>query len=564
MTSHVDQSDFLAALETIVGKRYVLTSAGKMRRYCEGYRLGRGRALAIVRPGSLVEQWQVADLCVQAGIAIVMQAANTGLTGGSTPYGDYGRAIIVINTMRLKGIELIDDGKQAICLPGATLFELDRLLTPHGREPHSEIGSSCLGATVHGGICNSSGGALVRRGPAYTEAALFAKVLESGRLELVNHLGVHLGSDPEEILRTLDERALGDAVIEPLQACSRNDYTQHVRQTTAATPARFNADPKNLFEASGSAGKVIVFAVRVDTFDRAADPQVVHIATDDPGKLTRVKNMLLGSEELIPIAAEYIHRDMFETAMQYGRDTFTAISLLGTERLPALFSFKSWLDRFITTLPLRQRHPSDRLLQLFGRLLPYGLPKRFRSAGQAYEHHLLLKVDKWQVEQVAAILERIFGSDAPSVHFCSQKEGRKLFLHRFVAAGAAIRYEMLHSEQASRLVALDIALRRDDRDWHKFLPEALSRRVERQFVYGHYFCNVLHLDFIVNKGEDPEQVKADILEWYSSRGAEYPAEHNVGHVYVAPPQLSAFYKTLDPTNALNPGIGKTSKSVGWR
>lgn len=48
------------------------------------------------------------------------------------------------------------------------------------------------------------------------------------------------------------------------------------------------------------------------------------------------------------------------------------------------------------------------------------------------------------------------------------------------------------------------------------------------------------------------------------RGAEYPAEHNVGHLYDAKPELKAFYRGLDPCNQFNPGIGRTSKLQGWR
>ena len=54
-----------------------------------------------------------------------------------------------------------------------------------------------------------------------------------------------------------------------------------------------------------------------------------------------------------------------------------------------------------------------------------------------------------------------------------------------------------------------------------------------------------------------------MLELYNSRGAEYPAEHNVGHEYFAKPSLSNFYKKLDPTNAFNTGIGRTSKLKYW-
>ena len=82
-----------------------------------------------------------------------MQAANTGLTGGSTPDGrDYDREIVIISTLRITKIRLIDEGRQVICLAGATLFELERTLKPLGREPHSVIGSSCIGASVMGGM----------------------------------------------------------------------------------------------------------------------------------------------------------------------------------------------------------------------------------------------------------------------------------------------------------------------------------------------------------------------------------------------------------------------------
>src|SRR6185312_13819647 len=114
--------------------------------------------------------------------------ANTGLTGGSTPAGgDYDRDLVIINTLLMAKILVIDEGRQVICLPGATLCQLEKVLEPYDREPHSVIGSSCIGASVIGGICNNSGGALVRRGPAYTEMALFARADGGGQLTLVNH-----------------------------------------------------------------------------------------------------------------------------------------------------------------------------------------------------------------------------------------------------------------------------------------------------------------------------------------------------------------------------------------
>jgi len=50
-----------------------------------------------------------------------------------------------------------------------------------------------------------------------------------------------------------------------------------------------------------------------------------------------------------------------------------------------------------------------------------------------------------------------------------------------------------------------------------------------------------------------------MLALLDARGAEYPAEHNVGHLYAAKPDLAAHYKACDPTNSFNPGIGKMSR-----
>jgi D-lactate dehydrogenase (quinone) len=113
--------------------------------------------------------------------------------------------VVLINTMRIAGLHLVNNGEQVVCLPGTMLFQLERALRPLGREPHSVIGSSCIGASVFGGICNNSGGALIHRGPAFTQLALFARLDEEGDLHLVNHLGIRLGADPETVLEKLEK-----------------------------------------------------------------------------------------------------------------------------------------------------------------------------------------------------------------------------------------------------------------------------------------------------------------------------------------------------------------------
>ena len=181
MNNNTSHPTLLAELRRLVGSSNLLTDAEQTARYRKGFRSGEGEALAVIFPGSLLELWRALQALVSADAIILMQAANTGLTEGSTPNGnDYDRPVVIISTLRLDKLQLIDSGKQILAFPGSTLYQLEKALKPLGREPHSVIGSSCIGASVMGGICNNSGGSLIKRGPAYSEMALFAQIDASG------------------------------------------------------------------------------------------------------------------------------------------------------------------------------------------------------------------------------------------------------------------------------------------------------------------------------------------------------------------------------------------------
>ena len=548
---------FIRVLEGISGKRRVLTGDDATRQYRTGFRCGRGAAIAVVRPRSLIEQWRVLEACVAADKIILMQAANTGLTGGSTPDGDdYDRDVVIVNTMSLATVHVIDAGRQVICLPGATLDQLEKALEPYGREPHSVIGSSCLGASVIGGICNNSGGALIRRGPAYTQMSLFARLDENGRLQLVNNLGLHLGEGPEEMLDRLERGGFEPAAIDhdPARRGSDPDYARRVREIDSDRPARFNADPGRLYEASGCAGRIALFAVRLDTFPRDEQTRVFYIGSRDPAELTELRRHVLSNFESLPVAGEYLHRHLFDLAAVYGKDAFLTIQYLGTRRLPGFFRFKRTLDSFVA---------SDKWLQRLGRLFPEHLPARMRDFRDRFDHHLILKMAGPGIAEAAGHLGSIFPSGSGDFFECTEVEARKAFLHRFVAAGAAVRYRTLHEREVEDIVALDVALRRNDRSWCEVLPDEISAQVHLALYYGHFFCHVFHRDYLVRQGCDPEAVKRALLERLDERGAEYPAEHNVGHLYRAKPALVEFYRQLDPCNHFNPGIGQTPRSKHW-
>ncbi|MFZ1429665.1 MAG: D-lactate dehydrogenase [Geminicoccaceae bacterium] len=559
-------ADLISQLNAIVGRSHVLTGAAATRRYRTGFRFGTGQALAVVQPGSLVEQWRALKACIAAGKIVIMQAANTGLTGGSTPDGDdYDRDVVIVSTLRMAKLHLINGGQQVICFPGTTLYQLEQSLRPLNREPHSVIGSSCIGASVFGGICNNSGGSLIKRGPAFTQMALYARVNESGELLLINHLGVRLGDDPETILDRLDRRAYDEADIDhdAGRLCSDHQYHRHVRDIDAESPARFNADPRRLFEASGSAGRLILFAARLDTFENEGETKVFYIGTNDTTELTALRRHMLANMSDLPVAAEYMHRDAYDIAAKYGKDMFLAIQYLGTDKLPALFALKTRFDLLAGRLRFLPRDLSDRLMQAIGRIFPDHLPRRMTEYRSRYEHHLMLKVAGPAIEEARRHLASMFPTSSGAFFECSPDEASKAFLHRFAAAGAAVRYRAMHRDEIEDIVALDIALKRNQRDWFEVLPDEISASILIKLYYGHFFCHVFHQDYIVRKGHDPIELEHRMWKLLDQRGAEYPAEHNVGHLYLAKPALKKFYQNLDPCNCLNPGIGQTSKRQHW-
>ncbi|MEZ7226743.1 D-lactate dehydrogenase [Alteromonas sp. DY56-G5] len=565
MTVNVDTQSLIASMRDVVGQAYLLTDKAKKQPYTKGFRFGAGEALAVVRPGTLVEIWRVLKLCVEADVAVIMQAANTGLTGGSTPDGkDYDRPLVIISTMRIDDIQLVDNGKQIVGLAGSTLFGLEETLAPYGREPHSVIGSSCIGASIVGGICNNSGGALVKRGPAYTELALFAQIDANGNLSLVNNLGINLGSEPEEILNNLENKRYKEADVQhPDARASDNEYDERVRDVDSDTPSRFNNDGRRLHEASGCAGKLAVFAVRLDTFPIPEKKQVFYVGSNDAAVFTKVRRDILSTFKNLPDSGEYLHRDCYDVSKKYGKDMFIVISKLGAKFIPKLFAFKRKFDAFTDKLGFLPNKMSDRVMQYMSYVFPNHLPTRMEEYRDKYQHHWILEMSNDGVDEAKAYLDAFFKTNEGSYFECTEEEADKAILHRFVAGGAIGRYHVMHSKDVGAMMTIDVALRRNDPDWFEVLPKEIDDQIDTKLYYGHLFCHVMHQNYVLKKGADAKLLKGKILETFDARSAEYPAEHNVGHEYFAKDALKNFYRELDPTNSFNPGIGKTTKLKNW-
>ncbi|MDA9107526.1 D-lactate dehydrogenase [Flavobacteriaceae bacterium] len=560
------KSRLINDLKAITGDKHILTAKWSKQQYSKGWRYGEGEALAVAKPGALLEIWQILQICVKADIIVIMQAANTGLTGGSTPDGnDYDRPIVIISTMRINEIQIINEGKQIIGFSGSTLFGLENKLAPYGREPHSVIGSSCIGASIVGGVCNNSGGALVKRGPAYTELSIYAQINLEGELVLVNDLGIKLGETPEEILNNLQtNNYTKDQVQFPDKLASDNEYQKRVRDVDASTPARYNADARRLHGASGCAGKIAVFAVRLDTYPIPKRQQVFYVGTNSSYVLGKIRRDILSKFQNLPTSGEYLHRDCYDAAKKYSKDTFVAIDKMGPSFIPKLFEIKRKVDLLSEKLKFLPDNFSDRLMQFLSNFWPNHLPKRMEQYRDQYEHHWVIEMSEDGIDEANTYFKKFFKENEGSFFKCTEVEAKKAILHRFVAASAVGRYHVLNKKKSGAMMSMDIAFPRNEKDWFEKLPPEIDDLLEMKLYYGHLFCHVLHQNYIVKKGVDAEKLKEKLLKTFDTRGAEYPAEHNVGHEYFAKPTLSNFYKKLDPTNGFNPGIGRTSKLKYWK
>ena len=428
--------------------------------------------------------------------------------------------------------------------------------------PHSVIGSTTIGATIIGSVANNAGGALCKRGPSYTELALFAQVDAEGTLNLVDHLGIrNLGNSPEAIFDSLERGNIADNNLEEMAIlASDREYAERIRNIDTGIPNRYNADPRRLYEVSGSAGKVAAFAVRVDTYPLPKKKQVFYLGTNDPTHFTELRRHILTEFKELPEMCEYMNQEIFDVAEEYGKDVFLSIKHIGTKRLPKLYALKSAIEYRLNKLSFLPKFLPDILLHKLSRLFPKHLSGRLLDYRDRFQYYLILSMSDAGIEEARHHLSRIWNQHEDVDFFeCTAEEQETALLHRFAAAGAAIRYQNLHQQTTEEVLALDIALCGNDPDWIEELPPDITEQLDLALYYGHFMCHVFHQDYIFKKGTDIQAVKTRMLERLDAKGAKYPAEHNVGHMYQAEPELKAFYEQLDPTNTFNPGIGKSGK-----
>ncbi|TSE19238.1 putative FAD-linked oxidoreductase [Tepidimonas alkaliphilus] len=123
MSSPAGHDALLAALRAAVGSAHVLTAADVDLEPWERdwRRRHRGRALAVVRPGSTDEVAAVVRACAAHGAPIVPQGGNTGLVLGGVP--DASGTQVVLSTARLNRIRALDEANLTLTVEAGCVLQ---------------------------------------------------------------------------------------------------------------------------------------------------------------------------------------------------------------------------------------------------------------------------------------------------------------------------------------------------------------------------------------------------------------------------------------------------------
>lgn len=232
----------------------------------------------------------------------------------------------------------------------------------------------------------------------------------------------------------------------------------------------------------------MLLAMRLDTFPVETDTATFNVGSNDPGEQTKIRRHVLSTFESLPLEGEYVHREAFEVAERYGKDTFLAIRYLGTDRLLMMFAMKGRFDAFCERFKFLPHDICDRIMQKIASMLPKHLPKWLYDYHARFDH-LILKMGGSGIKEARDYLFEIFPTDQGDYFECGNAEGEMAFLHRFAVAGGSNRYWAIHRPDASGLLAL-----------HRHAPCATTTPINR---YAHATARVGNVGWIGAQGWMP-------------------------------------------------------------
>ncbi|KAF1048567.1 FAD-binding oxidoreductase [Xylophilus sp.] len=151
-----DLQTFVQRAAALVGPDRVLTGPDRTDSYERDWRdRYHQKAAAVVLPGTVEEVAAIVRLCGDAGVAVVPQGGNTGLTGGAVAPAD--RPAILLNVSRLNRIRNVDLRDNAMTVDaGCILADVRARAEEHGRLFPLLLGS--VGSCEVGGLVSTNAG----------------------------------------------------------------------------------------------------------------------------------------------------------------------------------------------------------------------------------------------------------------------------------------------------------------------------------------------------------------------------------------------------------------------
>ena len=155
----VPREGVVASLRALFGENAVVVEPRELERYEKGWRYGRGRALAAVRPSSTEEVSRLLRFASSIGLRVVAQGANTGLVGASTPDGS--GEMLVLSLERLARTLEVDPVERTVTADGGVLLSrIDAALEEHGLLFPIDLGAD---PSIGGMVATNTGGTRLLR-----------------------------------------------------------------------------------------------------------------------------------------------------------------------------------------------------------------------------------------------------------------------------------------------------------------------------------------------------------------------------------------------------------------
>src|ERR1041385_8692990 len=169
-------------LRDIVGAANVLTATQDTRPFFTDWRRQySGSAECVVRPAGTAEVAAVVRLCAEAGLAIVPQGGNTGLSGGSVPTGRRREMVLALGRMnRIRELDRLND--TITVEAGCVLANVQRAADEAGRLFALSLAAegSCQ---IGGNLSTNAGGVnVLRYGTAREQVLGLEVVLPDARI----------------------------------------------------------------------------------------------------------------------------------------------------------------------------------------------------------------------------------------------------------------------------------------------------------------------------------------------------------------------------------------------